>query len=646
MARRGFRTWASCALLLTLWSPGFPAQGSNPSGLYRYQPDLFDDIYQWRDATFPGTYRKEPDGSFRRVESTRGAGLTRWVPVPSVRPVPAADVDAYVRAMGAAFGPGGDRRRPNAPAQSSPLLEPFIPGGVVKQSQLPPAKGKNLLVVLSPGSQASFAAIDDMQRQVAAWAATQKLPEVRTLAEAVMRLPLKASFASTLADTVRPTFRRMTFAANLSAFDTTIYDYALIVDVGFAHDMAAYLAGAGSKTPRPHQGLTRHHLSWILIDHSRDVAASSFKVDQSDQNSVDDPQYALKELIDKTKSQFGADGMLELKAQLMYWPPPSTLVTEPAPAGPPKFAAGSAPPLLPGEVAVQTLGGCSVVMDMSTSTPFERERVIQSVRELMYYPKKSEGGCVNGLASGTGFLMRPSDFARRRAGEDFFGEYAFGRALGKSRSSAPPASVSYFFDHQFVMLSQSPDPYAAVWGDTPTMLFSPGGATAMTTSTSCYTDEKRFAGCKDRAFDVFGVTITDRESPTGATNWCPNPKSPNGCQALWQQKAGRIIASMKAVVAYAEQDFARRKAQYAALDAEWRAARAAALKDQEARAKIEFALRLERAPNAGALFALADRMSAAKRPVESRQALVALVSRYKTHPLGVVAAKRLAALAK
>src|SRR6185295_10027165 len=143
-------------------------------------------------------------------------------------------------AVAAAAGPGDNRQAPKPPAQSSTILDGLVSGGQVRaRSEIQSVRGKKTLLVLSANSRRSLEAIDDMQRQVAFWAAKQKDAGIRAEAEAVSRQPIKKGLATTVATALRDSFANVTFADDLTDLAPAKFDYALVLDVDFSHEMGA-----------------------------------------------------------------------------------------------------------------------------------------------------------------------------------------------------------------------------------------------------------------------------------------------------------------------------------------------------------------------------------------------------------------------
>src|SRR6185436_13849467 len=93
---------------------------------------------------------------------------------------------------------------------------------------------------------------------------------------------------------------------------------------------------------------------------------------------------------------------------------------------------------------------------------------------------------------------------------------------------------------------------------------SPDGMRVQPEKTLCYFASAPIPTCtRDNKFDVYGVRVTQAGATEGVVTWCPNPRSPNGCEGVWQNASAPIVASLRAFAAAAEQEITERKRQYA-----------------------------------------------------------------------------------
>ncbi len=336
-------------------------------------------------------------------------------------------------------------------------------------------------------------------------------------------------------------------------------------------------------------------------------------------------------------------------------------------------------PLLPGEVYAVTRNDCGVIGKTSEADKFKAQ-----MYEMLW-----RGKCTNGLVDGMGVIAKPVDFDRLRNHKT---DYSFGRELGKSEFPNlinASTNLRYRQGSRHAVIPNVASPYVPRWGDTTknqfsTSLTGPDGVGIQTWQLSCYVDLNLFRGCgSGNEFQVYGVKIWKAPDFYGTTTWCPNPKTPVGCEELWQQKAEPIIVSIKAFIDEVEKKDAADKQVYAELYRPWaereaakkiaaaaEAKRVAALaaialvKDKEialaeqqerdeidakekakaARLKIEadqaYTTSLGKM-NAGALFALADKKRAGGEPDKAREAFLALITKFPNNPLVAVAAQEM-----
>jgi hypothetical protein len=225
--------------------------------------------------------------------------------------------------------------------------------------------------------------------------------------------------------------------------------------------------------------------------------------------------------------------------------------------------AQSTPPLLPGEVYVQTQNGCGII-----SAPKDVEKFKKEISELTW-----TGSCPNGLANGMGQLGKPPDFQYVSKSE-----YAYGRKLGKS---IPPTiqggglgRISYSVGGRHAYIPNLTNPFSPRWIDV-----EKGGGTFLTDMdknrvnthlSNCFIDQGAFDGCDlGNQFQVYGITVKNKSDSKDVTTWCPDPKTSNGCEALWQEKSGPIVARIKAFIEEVEKKTAEDKRKYAELTLPW-----------------------------------------------------------------------------
>ncbi|RYD86038.1 MAG: tetratricopeptide repeat protein [Verrucomicrobiaceae bacterium] len=157
------------------------------------------------------------------------------------------------------------------------------------------------------------------------------------------------------------------------------------------------------------------------------------------------------------------------------------------------------------------------------------------------------------------------------------------------------------------------------------------------------------------------------------TKFCPNPRTPVGCEGVWREVIAPLLPRARAVItAQAEYEAKLRTdapALFAAWDTDYRAKQQAAevaaaeraakeasaaaeaarvaaadsarVAAAQAQADAAFQARLK-SGNPGELFALADELKQSGQEDRARQALRALVSRFPNSPLAPVAAQQMA----
>lgn len=227
--------------------------------------------------------------------------------------------------------------------------------------------------------------------------------------------------------------------------------------------------------------------------------------------------------------------------------------------------AQAAPTLLPGEIHATSQNGCAVIgtSEFLKSSGWSPEAYKTWVEASVW-----TGSCANGLAEGRGAMRKATD---RSGNAPLLWEYASGRMLAEKSFLSNDGSTMYVLQNPLrsVSIPNVSNPYAARWVATGlgTFLVDPAESGVTTVQTSCFTDQKLFRGCDlGNEFQVYGVRTFSKSDSTGVTTWCPNPRTPNGCEALWEDKAGPIIARIESLIAEVEAKIAADKAKYAALN--------------------------------------------------------------------------------
>jgi len=327
-------------------------------------------------------------------------------------------------------------------------------------------------------------------------------------------------------------------------------------------------------------------------------------------------------------------------------------------------------PLLPNEVIVP-MQNCAMVFPGAAVTPEVR---------ATYAKMLWTGACRYGLIDGWGVMGEQSTLDSIREQHLNLDSQAFyGRLTGLSRSNAFGGnSVTWTAGGKLVSYDGLDDAMTPRWGafmtagdpaPTSLMIMYGGGAyrRVATSKADCtYFDRDKWdaeakranKGCGQGAqFPIYGVTVSTNTDTTGVTTYCPDPRTYVGCEGLWRQQLGTMVAdaaTIKAeIVAKMELDHAAIAAtvqayetQLAAADAAAKhaaAERAAAAQAAQDQAMADFRASLA-AKNAGQLFALADELRTKGDDDRAREVLRTLVSRFPDHPLSVTAAQQLSAM--
>jgi hypothetical protein len=316
----------------------------------------------------------------------------------------------------------------------------------------------------------------------------------------------------------------------------------------------------------------------------------------------------------------------------------------------------SPPPLQANEAVVKTKDGCGFVVAADTAKYVEKS----------YAAHVWGGACVEGLAMGQGQDMNGWMYWGRPFGYWSFAHDSKSRVVfhwqGKSVEINTPADVSAHWPAE-----------QKKWDDTPVvyrMFRDLDGNLVYSQKLSCILADasvlaRSLRDCSiKKPYGIFQVSTNHPEN-VGAKSkrvLCPDPRTPKGCEVLWQQMAGPLFErsqkfvaenapkaealqrEMPSLIAAAEAEAlaaAREKEageQRLAAAAAAEAARVAELKAAEER---KFQHSLARG-NPGQLFALADQLSAEGNTDQAREVRRALISRFPDHALAATAAAQLA----
>jgi len=342
------------------------------------------------------------------------------------------------------------------------------------------------------------------------------------------------------------------------------------------------------------------------------------------------------------------------------------------------------PPLLPDEIFFPLKNSCALIGKPADFTTPEQLAKFKIDTPLYIWT----GVCPNGVADGMGVLGKQEDLAKIQG---YRTEYILGRATGKMIRPSEVAGGNvtvYRVGTRLVNVANVADPYAPRWAEFgkgyTTTLRMPGRGGVRTVQQTCFVDQKAFRGCDlNNDFQVYGVTVLADGDFRGVDQWCPNPRSPIGCETLWNEKSAAIIADIKAFVAEAEKKIADDRRQYTELTLPWIqrqqatkladlaeakqvVARQAIARDKDkmvaaeeqqardeadARETLRLAQEKEKAAkaytaslgklNAGVLFTLAEKQRMENQPDKAREAYQLLIVKYSSNPLVAIAAQQM-----
>lgn len=235
-------------------------------------------------------------------------------------------------------------------------------------------------------------------------------------------------------------------------------------------------------------------------------------------------------------------------------------------------AQSSPPPLKPNEKIVKTKDGCGMVIDGTSRT---------AAHETTRIPELTWGGpCVGGLAMGEGWIAE-GDYRNINV-PPTKGWAWYGRKFGPGELREADGTIrfnQFIWDGKIVHYNTL-STAKLTWPGT-------GSNQSEVASTETYVSlAKRYQ--PDGRY-IYAVYRLDRQSRESVEYKCPNPHSPQGCDALWAEHAGPVIERIKAFIAENKPKADARKREIAPLIAHWRpspnakrndAARHAALRKQ------------------------------------------------------------------
>lgn len=206
-------------------------------------------------------------------------------------------------------------------------------------------------------------------------------------------------------------------------------------------------------------------------------------------------------------------------------------------------------PLRADEVMVKTRDGCGIVLLRQTTPDF----VVDLYNKTVW-----GGACVQGFAMGRGTIR--SYVMREVQGTAYWGRPSGYFKVGGNPTKADELDdVTFIWNHTIVRVGEfrdtSPrwpdarDPFDAVLkvgrnfedvdGNQVTVFRNGCHQNSVTSSQDC--DQAR-------PYAIFYLTAINKNPPSLKTILCPNPRSPVGCDALWQEQIAPLVARSNAFI--------------------------------------------------------------------------------------------------
>lgn len=328
------------------------------------------------------------------------------------------------------------------------------------------------------------------------------------------------------------------------------------------------------------------------------------------------------------------------------------------------------PPMDADEIMVQTQT-CAFIFKTSPALDVAKTRADWA--KLTW-----DGPCRYGLAHGKGMFGEPQTLASLRGmNVSVESEAYYGRLLPGSVTRQADGRIERMVTANGASASMRSlgATYAPVWGPSADpgagsqlTIYENNDFTAVATwSQTCQwydqnkmTPEERLAnkGCRSETqHRIYMIWVFTKNDTKGRHFYCPDVRSPVGCEGVWQGQVSSLIPRAQTIEAQSRMQAGEIRARVDGLmrDYESRLAAAESARRQaEANRIAEQRAAVERADeafrqglatkNAGELFALADEQRAAGDNDKARAALRALVSRYPDHPLAVTAAQQMSSM--
>lgn len=282
-----------CAMALLAWAAPAAAQ-LKPIDRATLSKELDlppGDYYSVWVLPFPlRFYKKEADGNLypwdcemsSMARSRNGLLCYSYKPLDSIGPVSFAEADALAQAY-----PKGLTTPIDSPSQYWSGLKDLVPDGrahgrwpllykVVDNKAVADRNllaNKRVLLVLSSDSAQAFEQLDEMQRELADWAATQADPRVRAAADSIAQLPTRKLVASNVTKSLYSRRASVTYADDLSQLRSGGYDFAMVVDVVVSVETDKLLAlldqeleGRGRRPKEDLEVPFSGTRSWVVLD--------------------------------------------------------------------------------------------------------------------------------------------------------------------------------------------------------------------------------------------------------------------------------------------------------------------------------------------------------------------------------------------
>lgn len=282
--------------------------------------DTFDGLYRWEDAAVSGYYIKENDGSMQRVVPT-GVGKEYSIDT-STEKISREKLSVFLRnaQVSGSFVKESSGKTPF----KSKILQDLTGGGVVYKSinyNLGSIKQKKSILVFSSNTVDSFSRIDDFQKKILVWGATQSDRVIQDAAKELARNAGKGTYIDALTSLLRSKFGGLAYADDLFQVKKGSGDVVVVLDLFFSYDIDSFLSNQVKRVGSADYNsdsveVARIGASYFILDDSLEVLRSDVVLAQpvfvGQVSRYKDMRSLLMEMVDSLTSRIGSENFYSI----------------------------------------------------------------------------------------------------------------------------------------------------------------------------------------------------------------------------------------------------------------------------------------------------------------------------------------------